>query len=113
MAEWPTPRYPVTLLDELAALDPPQRREVARQLLKVAETFAVVSDGRHAAPMHWSCWSTCSIRLMGADPFLRGACGTPGMVRTFGTCEGDRGSSPATMSVSTLPLSRISGLSMR
>ena len=89
MAEWPTPRYPVTLLDELAALDPPQRREVARQLLKVAETFAVVSDGRHAAPMHWSCWSTCSIRLMGADPFLRGACGTPGMARTFGTCEGD------------------------
>ena len=36
------------LLAELAALDPPQRREVASALLGVAETFAGVPDGRHA-----------------------------------------------------------------
>ena len=33
------------LLDELAALDPHQRREVAKELRKVAETFAEVPDG--------------------------------------------------------------------
>ena len=32
------------LFAELAALDPPQRREVAKQLRKVAETFAGVPD---------------------------------------------------------------------
>ena len=34
------------LLDELAALDPSQRREVARKLWKVAENFAEVPDGK-------------------------------------------------------------------
>ena len=37
------------LLDELAALDPPTRREVAKELRKVAETFAEVPDGRRTA----------------------------------------------------------------
>ena len=37
---------PATLLDELAALDPAQRREVAAALRNVAETFAGVPDGR-------------------------------------------------------------------
>ena len=37
------------LLDDLAALDPSQRREVAEELRKVAETFAGVPDGRHTA----------------------------------------------------------------
>ncbi|MDT2008757.1 hypothetical protein FXW78_39630 [Rhodococcus opacus] len=41
-------RY-ATLLDELAALHPRQRREVAMALRKVAETFAEVPDGRDAA----------------------------------------------------------------
>ena len=34
---------------ELAALDPPQRREVAKELRKVAENFAGVPDGRNTA----------------------------------------------------------------
>ena len=37
-----------TLLDDLAAIDPSQRREVAAALRGVAETFAGVPDGRHA-----------------------------------------------------------------
>jgi ABC-type polar amino acid transport system ATPase subunit len=37
------------LLDELAALDPMQRREVATELRKVSETFVEVPDGRHTA----------------------------------------------------------------
>ena len=37
------------LLDELAALDPAQRHEVAEELRKVAETFAEVPEGRHTA----------------------------------------------------------------
>src|SRR5271167_2051173 len=28
-------------------------------------------------------------RKSDSPPFLRGACGTPGVARTFGTCEGD------------------------
>ena len=36
----------VTLLGELAVLDPAQRREVARQLRTVSETFAEVPDGK-------------------------------------------------------------------
>ena len=40
---------PPALLDDLAALDPPQRREVAKELWKVAETFAEVPDGGHTA----------------------------------------------------------------
>ena len=42
-------KNPATLLAELAALDPPQRREVAAALRGVAETFAGVPDGRHTA----------------------------------------------------------------
>lgn len=38
-----------TLLDELAALEPARRRELAKQLRKVAEIFAGVPDGRHTA----------------------------------------------------------------
>jgi hypothetical protein len=34
------------LLDELAALDPAQRRKVATELKKVSETFAKVPDGK-------------------------------------------------------------------
>jgi hypothetical protein len=37
------------LLDELAALNPPQRREVAKELRTVAETFTQVLDGRGTA----------------------------------------------------------------
>jgi DNA/RNA-binding domain of Phe-tRNA-synthetase-like protein len=37
-----------TLLDELAALDPARRRELAAALRSVAETFAEVSDGKTA-----------------------------------------------------------------
>ena len=68
-----------------------QRCEVAAVLRGVAETFAEVPDGRNTTHTHthFGCWPTCSIRLTGVDPFLKGACGTPGMARTFGTCEGD------------------------
>ncbi len=34
------------LLDDLAALDPAQRREVAKELRNLSETFAEVSDGK-------------------------------------------------------------------
>ena len=37
---------PETLLADLAALDPAQRREVARQLRTVSETLAEVPDGK-------------------------------------------------------------------
>ncbi len=37
------------LLDDLAALDPAQRREVAKELRNLSETFAEVSDGRTAS----------------------------------------------------------------
>ncbi len=37
------------LLDELAALDPAQRRKVAKELRNLSETFAEVSDGRTAS----------------------------------------------------------------
>lgn len=37
------------LLAELAALDQPQRREVAKELRKVSETFAEVPDGQTAS----------------------------------------------------------------
>ncbi|MGO8936167.1 MAG: hypothetical protein ACLQLO_03135 [Mycobacterium sp.] len=44
------PRSPTAaLLDELAAPDPRQRREVAAILRSVAETFAGVPDGRDTA----------------------------------------------------------------
>ncbi|MGO9099248.1 MAG: hypothetical protein ACLP9Y_07325 [Mycobacterium sp.] len=37
------------MLDDLAALDPAQRREVAKELRNLSETFAEVSDGRTAS----------------------------------------------------------------
>ena len=43
------PPIHTALLAELAALDPPQRREVAAGLRGVAEMFAGVPDGRHTA----------------------------------------------------------------
>jgi hypothetical protein len=42
-------KYPAALLDDLAALDPSQRREVATELRTVAETFAEVPDGKTAS----------------------------------------------------------------
>ena len=47
MAE--TKKTAAILLDDLAALDLPQRREVAKALRKVAETFAEVPDGQTAS----------------------------------------------------------------
>ena len=47
MAE--TEKTAAMLLDDLAALDLPQRREVAKALRKVAETFAEVPDGQTAS----------------------------------------------------------------
>ena len=44
-----TEKTAATLLAELAALDPPQRREVAKELRKVAENFAGVPDGRNTS----------------------------------------------------------------
>ncbi len=44
-----TEKTAATLLDDLAALDPSQRHEVAKELRKVADTFAGVLDGRHTA----------------------------------------------------------------
>ena len=37
------------LLDELAALDPAQRRKVAKELRNLSETLAEVSDGKTAS----------------------------------------------------------------
>jgi hypothetical protein len=37
------------LLDELAALDPAQRRKVAKELRNLSETFAEVPDGKTAS----------------------------------------------------------------
>ena len=42
-------KIPATLLDELAALNPPQRQEVAKELQRVAETFAEVPAGKTAS----------------------------------------------------------------
>ena len=42
-------KTPATLLDDLAALDSPQRREVAKELREMADTFPGVPDGRHTA----------------------------------------------------------------
>ena len=44
-----TEKTPATLLDALAALGLRQRREVAKELRKVAEMFAEVRDGRDTA----------------------------------------------------------------
>ncbi len=43
-----TGRASPTLLDELAAPDPVQRREVATTLRQLSETFAEVPDGQKA-----------------------------------------------------------------
>jgi hypothetical protein len=44
-----TEKSPATLLDKLTALESAQRSEVAKELRKVAETIAEVSDGRDTA----------------------------------------------------------------
>jgi hypothetical protein len=44
-----TEKSQAALLDDRAALDPPQRRAVAKELRKVAEPFAGVPDGRDTA----------------------------------------------------------------
>ena len=44
-----TEKSAAMLLDDLATLNPSQRREVAKELRTVAETFAEVPDGRHTA----------------------------------------------------------------
>ena len=62
-------KNPAMVLNELASLNPQQRREVAAALRGVAETFTGVPDGRHAAH---------TLRLLahlltaadGADPVL-------------------------------------------
>ena len=59
-----TPITAATLVDELAALDPAQRRKVAKELRKVAETFAEVLDGRKTVTRS-RCWPTSSIRVDG------------------------------------------------
>ena len=40
---------PATLLDQLASLDPQERREVATIVLGLSETFAEVPDGNAAS----------------------------------------------------------------
>ena len=42
-------KTPATLLDELVALDPPQRGQLANELRKVAETFSEAPDGKTAS----------------------------------------------------------------
>jgi hypothetical protein len=42
-------KSPAMLLDELASLDPQERREIAMTLRSVSDTFAEVPDGRTAA----------------------------------------------------------------
>ena len=44
-----TEKTAAMLLDDLAALDSSQRREVAKELREVADTFAGVPDGRDTA----------------------------------------------------------------
>jgi hypothetical protein len=56
------------LLDELAALDPPQRREVAKELRKVAENLrrgARRSGNRSSTPV---AGPLARLRLTGVDP---------------------------------------------
>ena len=74
--------------DELAALDPSQRGRSPRSYgrwPRPSPKFPTVG----IPSTRFGCWPTGLIRLTGVDPFLRGACGTPGMARTFGTCGGD------------------------
>ena len=40
---------PATLLDQLAGLDPQERREVATIVRRLSETFAEVPDGKTAS----------------------------------------------------------------
>ena len=83
-----TEKTAAPLPDDLADPDPLTRSHVASAMRGMADNL----PGRPTVgtpATHSGCWPTGSIRLMGADPFLRGACGTPGMARTFGTCEGD------------------------
>ena len=44
-----TNKTPTMLVDELAALDPAQRRELAAALRSVADTLAEVRDGKTAS----------------------------------------------------------------
>lgn len=48
-----TEKTAALLLNALAALDPAQRRKVANELRRVAETFAEVPDGPHTAHTLW------------------------------------------------------------
>ena len=64
-----TERSHAMLLDELAALDPPQRHEVAAALRTVAETFAGCQTV--GTPLtHSGCWSASSIRVNDVDALL-------------------------------------------
>jgi hypothetical protein len=65
-----TEKTPAMLLNELAALDLRQRREVAAALRMVAETFAGIPDGRDTAQTRYGCWPTCSTPADGADTVL-------------------------------------------
>jgi len=42
---------PATLLDQLASLDPPERREVATIVRRLSETLAEVPDGKTTSHM--------------------------------------------------------------
>jgi hypothetical protein len=55
---------PATLLDQLADLDPQERREVATIVRGLSETFAEVPDGR--TETHAVLW--------GGEPFLTDHC---------------------------------------
>ena len=61
-----TNKTSTTLVDELAALDPAGRRELAAALRGVAETLAEVSDAKTTSQVLAS-WLTCSTR---PDPLV-------------------------------------------
>jgi len=67
-----TEKTTAMLLDELAALDPPQRREVAAALRAVAEPFAGGVRRSGHCPTRCGCWPTYSIRLLDSDGLLSG-----------------------------------------
>src|ERR1700688_2734272 len=64
----------LAVLDELAALDPPQRREAAKELRKVTETFAEVPDARDTAHTFRLLAPHARLRLTGADWYLSWRC---------------------------------------
>ena len=70
-------KNPATLLAELAALDPPQRRDVAAALRRVADMFAGGAPWSGHRPHIPAAGSLARSECTGDGPLLRGACGTP------------------------------------